>query len=114
MAYKQAIVVRRDLDMGKGKMAAQVAHASVGALKRCRQSAVDSWEDGGSKKVVLKASGEDEILQLEKTAKRGKVPCFLVRDAGRTQIEEGTVTALGIGPATDSEVDGIVGKLKLL
>ena len=112
--YKQAIVVRKDLDMGKGKMAAQVAHASLGSVKKCRQSSIDEWESTGSKKIVLKASDESEILQLEKAARRAKLPCFLVRDAGKTQLESGTVTALGIGPAEDSEVDVVVGKLKLL
>lgn len=112
--YKQAIVVRKDLDMGKGKLAAQVAHASLGSVKKCRQSVLDGWESTGSKKVVLKVSDESEILQVEKAAKRGRIPCFLVRDAGKTQLESGTVTALGIGPAEDSDIDGVVGKLKLL
>jgi len=112
--YKQAIVVRKDVRMGKGKLAAQVAHASVGAVLSAPESVVQPWSSEGAMKVVLKVAGEKEIRTIAKAAKAEGLPCFLVKDAGRTQLKSGTVTALGIGPAKDSEVNKVTGKLKLL
>lgn len=112
--YKQAIVVRSDLKWGKGKLAAQVAHASLGAALTSSSDVVRGWNSEGSKKVVLKIPGEKELRDLEKIAKREEVPTFLVTDAGKTQLEPGTVTALAIGPAREFDVDRITGKLKLL
>ncbi len=112
--YKQAIVVRKDLKWGRGKLAAHVAHASLGAVMNSPESVVQPWNSDGAKKVVLKAEGEKEIKSLEKLAKKEGLPCFLVKDAGRTQLKSGTITALGIGPAKDSEIDSVTGKLKLL
>ncbi len=111
---KQVIVVRRDLKMGKGKMSAQVAHASVGALGRCERGAAEEWESMGAKKVVLWAGSLDELLELEKKAKREKLPHFLVTDAGRTEFTEPTTTCLGIGPAREGEIDRLTGHLKLV
>ena len=42
------------------------------------------------------------------------LPCALIKDAGRTQIEPGTITALGIGPALESDIDKYTKDLKLL
>ena len=53
MAYKQIVIVRKDLKMGVGKTAVQVAHASIGAMKMADRTAVEAWEDEGAKKVVL-------------------------------------------------------------
>lgn len=112
--YKQAIVVRKDLKWGKGKLAAHVAHASLGAVMNTPESIVQPWNSEGAKKVVLKATGEKELKDLERQAKKEGMACFLVRDAGKTQLKSGTVTALGIGPAKEDEVDSVTGKLKLL
>lgn len=112
--YKQAIVVRKDLKWGKGKLAAQAAHASVGAAMLCDQKLIDAWMEEGAKKVVLRVKDEKEMRAVQAAAKKIKLPCFLVRDAGKTQLKAGTVTALGVGPAKEREVDLATGKLKLL
>ncbi|MEM5870243.1 MAG: peptidyl-tRNA hydrolase Pth2 [Candidatus Aenigmatarchaeota archaeon] len=112
--FKQVIVVRTDLKMGKGKIATQVAHAAVGVLKLVNEETVKKWEREGSKKVVLKVGSEEELLQLYKKTKKEKIPCFLVKDAGLTQLKPGTITALGIGPVEEERIDKITGKLKLL
>lgn len=111
--YKQVIVVRNDLKIGKGKLAAQACHASVGAMRLTDEKIVERWEKF-AKKVVLKVGGEKELLEIYKKVKREKIPCFLVKDAGLTQLEPGTVTALGIGPMEEGSIDKITGKLKLL
>lgn len=110
---KQVIIFRTDLKMGKGKIAAQAAHASVGAMKKAGRFAVKRWELGGSKKVVLKVKSLRSLKSIHRKACR-KLPCFMVKDAGRTQIRSGTVTCLGIGPAKDEDIDAITSKLKLL
>ena len=114
MAYKQIVIVRKDLKMGVGKTAAQVAHASVGALNKASKSAVATWEDEGGKKVVLKVPGLKELSELRRKAAAKKLPVFVVRDAGLTQLDEGTVTCVGIGPADEEKVDEIARGLKLL
>lgn len=111
--FKQVILVRTDLKMGKGKIATQAAHASVGAMRLADEEIVRKWEKF-AKKVVLKVRGEKEILDFYKKVKKEKIPCFLVRDAGLTQLEPGTVTALGIGPVEEKKINRITGKLKLL
>ena len=111
---KQVIVVRSDLDMGKGKIAAQAAHASLSAYQHANPEARKEWEQHGQTKVVAKAGSESELKELYQLAKAAKLPAALITDAGRTQIEPGTVTALAIGHAADEKVDKITGKLKLL
>jgi len=116
MALKQAIVIRSDLGMGKGKMAGQTAHASVSAyalaLSRKKEDARE-WEEEGQKKIVLKVGSEEELLSLYDRMKR-EMPCALIRDAGKTQLEPGTVTCFGAGPAEESVINKYTKDLKLL
>lgn len=114
MGYKQVMIVRKDLDMGKGKIAAQASHASLEAYKKADSGARKEWERGGSKKVVLKVNSLEELEAVYGQAKKTGLPCALIRDAGRTQLEAGTPTAVGIGPADEKEIDRITGKLKML
>jgi len=114
VAWKQAIVVRKDLKLGPGKAAAQVAHASIGAMRMAGRRDVEAWEAEGAKKVVLKVDGIAALMELKKKASAKKLPVFVVRDAGLTQTERGTITCLGVGPAEEEKVDGITSDLKLL
>ncbi|MEM5836519.1 MAG: peptidyl-tRNA hydrolase Pth2 [Candidatus Aenigmatarchaeota archaeon] len=114
MGLKQVILVRSDLKMGKGKIATQAAHAAVGVLKFVEKEKIEKWEKEGSKKVVLKVKDEKELLCFYRKIKKERIPCFLVKDAGLTQLKPGTITALGIGPVEEEKVDEITGKLKLL
>lgn len=111
---KQAIVIRTDLKMGKGKIASQCAHASIAAFLKSKVKEKEEWINEGMKKVILKVSSKKEIMKLFNSAKNEKLPSELIYDAGLTQIEPGSVTALGIGPADDKKIDKITGKLKLL
>ena len=116
MAYKQVIVVRTDLNMGKGKIAAQCAHASVSALEKAERENpedVREWKETGQQKSVLKVAGKKEPLELFENVKK-LFPAALIRDAGLTQIAEGETTCIGIGPAEEREIDKYTGKLKLL
>ncbi len=115
--YKQAIIIRADLRMSKGKVASQAAHAAVAAAEKCRKIKPEwfkAWIEEGQKKVVLKGRDEEELRKLLREAEALGLPAALIEDAGLTEIPPGTVTALGIGPAPSDLVDKITGKLKLL
>jgi PTH2 family peptidyl-tRNA hydrolase len=117
MNYKQVIMVRTDLKMGRGKACAQVAHASLGSAEVANKVApkwLKAWKMEGQKKVVLKVTGEEEILAFYDRAKKAGLPCYLVKDAGLTELPPGTMTTLGIGPAPNEQVDKITGELRLL
>ena len=111
---KQAILLRMDLKMGKGKLVAQGSHASIAAYLKASRYARAKWTMEGMKKIVLKVKGEKGIKNLYRKARRLKLPCEIIIDRGLTQVSPGTITALGIGPANDSEIDKITGQLKLL
>lgn len=111
---KQAIVVRTDLKMGKGKIAAQACHACLESYKRADKRKIREWETFGQKKVVLKVSSEQELLELYHIIKQSDLPCSLITDAGHTQIEPSTKTCLCVGPGPDEEIDKLTGHLKLL
>jgi PTH2 family peptidyl-tRNA hydrolase len=115
--YKQVILVRTDLRMGRGKIAVQVAHAAVStALKaqRERREWFDIWIREGQAKVVLKVRGIEELLEYKRMAEDKGLPVELISDRGLTQLKPGTVTCLGIGPAPSDMIDEITGDLKLL
>ncbi|MFD1597718.1 peptidyl-tRNA hydrolase Pth2 [Halobellus rarus] len=110
---KQAIVARTDLGMGRGKLAAQVAHASLSAYEDTDDRTRKEWKGGGQKKVVLKADGEETLFRLADEAERLGLPNAIIRDAGHTQLDPGTVTCLAVGPARDEDVDRVTGDLSL-
>jgi PTH2 family peptidyl-tRNA hydrolase len=110
---KQAIVARADLGMGEGKLAAQVAHASLQAYEEADGKTQREWKGSGGKKIVLQTDGEATLFELADRAGRDSLPHAVVRDAGHTQLEPGTVTALAVGPAPDDHVDAVTGDLQL-
>ena len=110
---KQAIVARTDIGMGEGKLAAQVAHASLSAYQDASRRARKKWQGEGQKKVVLKGDSESQLFALADKAETEDLPYAVVRDAGHTQLEPGTVTALAVGPARDDSVDRVTGDLSL-
>ncbi|MFH0713229.1 MAG: peptidyl-tRNA hydrolase Pth2 [Candidatus Micrarchaeota archaeon] len=112
--YKQAIIIRADLQMGKGKIASQASHASLQAYLKTDEETRDEWENEGMKKITLKVNSENELIEIFNAAKKRKLSTALIRDAGHTQVEPGTITTVGIGPAEEDEIDVITGKLKLL
>jgi peptidyl-tRNA hydrolase len=111
---KQVIVVNAALGLPPGKLAAQVAHAAVGALLGAPAKDQRSWLEAGMAKIVLQCLTEAELLAVAGEAEAAGLPVFLVRDAGRTVVQAGTVTCLGIGPASPERIDAVTGGLSLV
>ena len=113
---KQVIVVRTDLEMGKGKIAAQVGHACVLGAENVRKSNPGWFEKwwAGQEKVVLKVSGLKELEKIKNHAIDLGLPWAEVTDAGHTQIAPGTTTCISLGPAPEELINKITGNLKLL
>ncbi|MGC8699727.1 MAG: peptidyl-tRNA hydrolase Pth2 [Candidatus Micrarchaeia archaeon] len=114
---KQVIIVRTDINMSKGKLAAQVAHASLMSYfeaEKIDKEIAKKWLETGEKKIVLKLDGEEALKRLYEAFKYKKIPAALVSDAGLTELPPGTITALGVGPWKSSEIDQFTRALKLL
>jgi peptidyl-tRNA hydrolase, PTH2 family len=111
---KQVIVMRGDLKISRGKIAAQACHASLGSYKRADEGMIKKWEQEGGKKVVVKVNDLRELFEIYELVKAADIPHFMVRDAGHTELPESTITCLGIGPDTDERIDKITYDLKLL
>lgn len=115
MEAKLAVVVRADLAMGRGKIAAQVAHAAVAAvLANLGTDDLAGWLRDGQPKVVLKVTSAGQLQEVIQQAKAAGLPVELVNDAGRTQVAAGTLTCCAIGPAEGQRIDAITAGLPLL
>ncbi|KAL5698621.1 peptidyl-tRNA hydrolase [Ranunculus cassubicifolius] len=97
--FKMVLVVRNDLKMGKGKIAAQCSHATLGIYKKLvnrAPKALERWENCGQVKVVLKTESEDDLLVLQERAKSINLSTHVTIDAGRTQIAPNSRTVMAI------------------
>ena len=103
--------------MGKGKIAAQVGHASITSAEETRQHHPEWWKgwyNEGQCKVVVKVNSESDLVKLKREADELGLPSAIIQDRGLTQLEPGTSTCVGIGPAPADLVDKITGTLPLL
>ncbi|MBI2546347.1 peptidyl-tRNA hydrolase [Candidatus Woesearchaeota archaeon] len=112
--YKQVILVREDLKLPKGKLSAQVAHASVDAMLKTPKKIIDAWRAEGMGKIVLKVKDEAELRRYRQLAEQKGLVTALITDAGKTVLAPGTVTCLGIGPDDESIIDKVTGNLKMV
>lgn len=141
---KQAILIRKDLNMRKGKMISQGAHASMKVFfdKIDKEDAIAMMEDSISSdgvenacgnaviqfltpvmldwmvnkftKITLGVESEDELLRLYNRAVDLSIPASIIKDEGLTEFKEPTYTAVAIGPDSVSKIDSITGNLQLL
>jgi PTH2 family peptidyl-tRNA hydrolase len=115
--YKQVIVVRTDMDMSKGKLAAQACHASLGSSDIVREKFPRiwrSWRDEGGRKIVVGVDSKEELVEVSNSAGRLGIPKYLVKDMGLTEIPPGSITALGLGPDSTQKIDKVTGNIRLL
>ncbi|XP_014271597.1 probable peptidyl-tRNA hydrolase 2 [Halyomorpha halys] len=117
-SFKMVFVINSELGMGVGKTAAQVAHAAVGLYKilmnkpeECAK--LDSWQEEGEKKIVLRGTNEGHLKELTTLAASYNIPHYAVRDAGLTEIPANSFTVLGLF-GLEEEVDKVTKKLRLL
>ena len=113
-SFKQVIVVNKSLGMSQGKLAAQVAHASILSMFEAPEGIVCGWLDNSYPKIVLQVESTQDLLDLQERANELNLPSALVIDEGRTELSNGSITCLGIGPATKELIDEVTGKLRLL
>ena len=113
--FKQVILVRADLGLPPGKMAAQAAHASVSAMMESestgKKEIVKKWRDTGMMKVVLRVKDLDELRKYRKMAQENGLVAVEIADAGKTVVKSGTVTCVGIGPESERKIDKVTGQL---
>ena len=124
---KQVIVVRKDLNMSPGKIAAQVAHASISAvfaemvpIPGEQKLALDTrlpaykWQQGSQVKIILTVDSKEELLEIYDKAQELLLPRFIVKDEGRTELAGPTYTTVAVGPDYPEQIDLVTGHLKLL
>lgn len=122
---KQVIVMRKDLNMRRGKQIAQGAHASLGAVLWIQKhssymstdalQAFDQWVNGTFTKVCVSVNSKDELLDIFGVAAVTCLPVKLITDAGHTEFHGvPTLTCLAIGPAWAEDIDKVTGHLVLL
>jgi len=111
------LVVRGELRLTAGKMAAQAAHAAVMltlAAEKRSPKALASWLSAGQKKIVLTVPTLAELEQVASQARARGIPIAWVEDAGLTEVAPGTRTCIGLGPGLSSQLDAVTGSLALL
>lgn len=128
---KQVLIVRKDLNMRKGKIAAQAAHASMKAILSegsfmqsfghvevvipLNRPELAEWLEGRFTKVCVSVDSEQELLDIYQQAKEAGLICSLITDAGLTEFNGvPTNTVVAVGPAYPDDVNKITGHLKLL
>lgn len=128
---KQVIVIRKDLNMRKGKMVTQGSHASATVIKQQfdlvyshmfhktvetydRYHKFRSWLDGMQTKICVSVDSEAQLLEIYNKAQLAGLPSSLILDAGKTEFNEPTYTAVAIGPDESERINLITGELKLL
>ena len=119
-SIKQVIVMRNDLNMRKGKMIAQGAHASIAFLisrhyRGMPSKEEEQWMEEGQTKICVRVDSEEHLLEIAAKAKSAGLTVHVITDAGHTEFNGvPTKTCLAIGPNEASEIDAITGDLKLL
>jgi len=125
MEHKQVIILRKDLNMRKGKLVAQGAHASMGAiLSLCKQDGdtlvlemderTKPWLTGRFKKICVYVNSEEELLQIYNTALTNGLVCTIIKDSGLTEFNGvPTLTAVAVGPDREDKIDEVTKHLPL-
>lgn len=117
---KMQILVRMDLQMGKGKIAGQCCHGCLGLVRFIEHSDnvlwkknLEEWIDNIEAKIILKVPDEKTLMEYYYKAEELGHPAVYIEDAGRTQIEPNSKTVVAIGPLPVEEFE-FTRNLKLL
>jgi len=123
---RQVILIRKDLNMRKGMIAAQGAHASMKVFfDQARKFRIFGWAFmlipmsltmyrwaiGSFAKVCRYCTSEEELLKAYHDAKAVGLPCALIVDEGRTEFHGvPTLTCVAVGPADADTIDKVIGR----
>ena len=131
---KQVIVMRKDLNMRKGKIAAQAGHACVtsifkainntedfswwiddnGNVKSSDKNYLAEWLNSSYRKICVYVNSEEELLDIAKRADEKKLTYALIQDSGFTEFHGvATYTCIGFEPLPDEVINEITGHLPL-
>ena len=116
-ARKLVALVRTDLGMSAGKVAAQVAHGVLAAYRTAQRHdshGLEQWLDAGEPTIVLQVASQQQLHELLEAARAQGLPTHCVADAGRTQVAPGSETVGCVGPAAVDAIDVVTGRLSLL
>jgi PTH2 family peptidyl-tRNA hydrolase len=125
MEHKQVIILRKDLNMRKGKLVAQGAHASMGAILALMKQEgntltlemderTEPWLTGRFKKICVYVNSEQELLEIYNTALTNGLVCSIIKDAGLTEFGGiPTLTAVAVGPDREDKIDTVTKHLPL-
>lgn len=128
MKIKQVIVLRKDLNMRKGKMVTQGGHSIVATITPyMRKSSrggyrffppeeMELWLFSQSfTKICVSVDSEAELIEVHASAIASGLPASLIQDAGHTEFHgQPTYTAVAVGPGDEEVIDKITGHLPLL
>jgi len=136
MNTKQVLVIRKDLNMRKGKMCAQASHACMAFLTKGMYWAsvndgfefstetiydwreveeINYWLNHSFRKICVYVNSEEELRELHQKALDNGLISHLIIDNGATEFNGvPTMTCCAIGPHWDSKFEGITDKLPLL
>ncbi|KAJ1332938.1 peptidyl-tRNA hydrolase [Batrachochytrium salamandrivorans] len=115
----EVLLVRTDLEMTKGKAAAQCCHAALAVYQSAQEKStktrewIKAWKKYGQAKITLKCPDEATMLAIQAEARILGLPAKSICDAGKTQIKAGSRTVLAIGPAPADLIDKVSGKCRL-
>jgi len=130
MDIRQILVVRKDLNMRRGKLVAQAGHAVLksffdqgefkpderggGIFSVALSPDVYKWASQNFKKICVSVNNEEELLDILAKAKSYNLPCALIQDNGLTEFKgKPTYTFVSIGPAQKEQLDPVTGSLPL-
>ena len=112
--YKLVLVARKDLKMSAGKLAAQCGHAVLSAVRKTkRKEVLEIWRFSGEPIVVLKCRDLEQLMKIKHLAEDISIITSVVKDAGLTQVEPGSITVLALGVSKTTLLDKICKNLKL-
>lgn len=134
---KQIIIMRKDLNMRKGKIAAQAGHACLAAVAKAAKEKMESisydsktgkcivlghnsysilqdWFDNSYTKICLYVNSEEELLEIDRQIREAGCVTALIRDNGTTEFNGvPTLTCLAVEPLPANLIDPITGHLPL-
>jgi len=132
---KQYIIVRTDLPMNVGKVAAQASHACMKVffdkfehtqiIQKNGEDPVEAmvfipteeekqWINGKFTKITKKVKNESQLLKVYEQAREAGLSVSIIKDAGLYGLEGENYTCIAVGPNYVDDCEPVVGKLRLL